>query len=316
MRVAVLDDYQGVALGSADWTALDARAEIVVFRDHVADEGELVRRVASFDIIVAMRERTPFPRSVLERLPALRLLVTTGLANASIDLTAARERGIVVCGAPGSGAGAPELTWALIMAVTRHLPEEDANVRAGGWQQTVGLELAGATIGLLGLGRIGQRVARYAHAFDMNVIAWSQNLTAEQAREHGASLVSKSDLFAAADIVSIALKLSPRTTGLVGAAELALLGPAGYLINTSRGPIVDESALVTALRDATIAGAGLDVFDVEPLPPDHPLRTMSNAVLTPHIGYVTTTSYRQFYAAIVAAISGWLDGRPVHVLTE
>lgn len=313
-RVAVLDDYQQAALTSADWSALRGRAEVTVFTDHLADPAAVASRLAPFEVIVAMRERTPFPGSLLQRLPALRLLVTTGMANASIDLAAAGRQGVVVCGTGGSAAAAPELTWALVMALIRHVPAEDARVRAGGWQQTVGGELAGRTLGLLGLGRIGERVAGYGRAFGMEVIAWSQNLTPERARACGAELVPKPELFARAGIVSIHLRLSPRTAGLAGAAELALLGREGYLINTSRGPIVDEAALIAALRGNIIAGAGLDVFDSEPLPAGHPLRSLPNTVLTPHLGYVTTESYQVFYGEAVADILAWLDGSPVRVL--
>lgn len=315
VRVAVLDDYQQVALRSAYWTPLAARADITVFTEHVADEDALVEQLQPFDVVVAMRERTPFPASVLDRLPTLRLLVTTGMANAAIDLPAAQRNGVVVCGTESVGSSAPELTWALLMALVRHVPVEDSAVRAGGWQITVGIDLQGRTLGLLGLGRIGQRIARYAHAFDMDVIAWSQNLTAEVAYEHGARLVSKAELFAQADVVSVHLKLSERSRGLVGADELALLGPRGYLVNTSRGPIVDEAALVAALRAGSIAGAALDVFDVEPLPADHPLRGLPNTVLTPHIGYVTETTYAAFYAGVVEDIVAWLDDAPVRQLS-
>ena len=314
-RVAVLDDYQEVALGSADWSAIVGRADVTVFTDHIADSGELARRLAPYEVIVAMRERTPFPAALLDQLPALKLLITTGMRNASFDLTAASRRGVTVCGTGGSGPGAPELAWGLIMALVRNIPQEDALVRAGGWQATVGRELDGRTLGLLGLGRIGQRVARYAHAFDMDVIAWSQNLTDSAARSAGAQLVSKAELFARADIVSVHLQLSGRTEGLVGADELALLGPSGYLVNTSRGPIVDEAALVSALRGNVIAGAGLDVFAVEPLPAGHPLRSLPNTVITPHIGYVTAQAYQVFYRDIVADIAAWLDGSPVRVLS-
>ena len=261
-----------------------------------------------------MRERTRFPAALLHLLPALKLLVTTGMANASIDLAAARGRGVTVWGIGGSRWAAPELSWGLIMAVTRNIPQEDVLVRAGGWQAAVGRELAGATLGLLGLGRIGQRMAQYARAFDMDVIAWSQHLTGERARACGARLVTKADPFARADIVSIRASLSERTAGLVGAAELALLGPRGYLVNTSRGPIVDEAALVAALRDRVIAGAGLDVFATETLPAGHPLRSLPTTVITPHIGYVTAEGYRVFYRDIVADIAAWLDGSPLRVL--
>jgi phosphoglycerate dehydrogenase-like enzyme len=314
-RVAILDDYQEVALASADWSAITGRADITVFTGHIADSGDLARRLAPYEVIVAMRERTPFPAALLGQLPALKLLITTGMRNASLDLAAARRRGVTVCGTAGSGAGAPELAWGLIMAVARNIPQEDALVRAGGWQAAVGRELAGSTLGLLGLGRIGQRVARYAHAFDMDVIAWSQNLTGSRARSCGARLVTKTELFAKAGIVSIHLQLSARTAGLVGGAELALLGPDGYLVNTSRGPVVDEAALISALRGNVIAGAGLDVFAVEPLPAGHPLRSLPNTVITPHIGYVTAQGYEVFYADIVADIAAWLDGSPVRVIS-
>ena len=314
-RVAVLDDYQEVALSSADWSAIVGRADVTVFTDHIADRGELAGRLAPYEVIVAMRERTPFPAALLEQLPALKLLITTGMRNASFDLAAASRRGVTVCGTGGSGPGAPELAWGLIMALVRNIPQEDALVRAGGWQAAVGRELDGRTLGLLGLGRIGQRVARYAHAFDMDVIAWSQNLTDSAARSAGAQLVTKAELFERADIVSVHLQLSGRTEGLVGADELALLGPNGFLVNTSRGPIVDEAALVSALRGNVIAGAGLDVFAVEPLPAGHPLRSLPNTVITPHIGYVTAQAYQVFYRDIVADIAAWLDGSPVRVLS-
>jgi phosphoglycerate dehydrogenase-like enzyme len=314
-RIAVLDDYQQVALSSADWSVLDGRAEITVFTRHIVDHDELVRQLAAFEVVVAMRERTPFPAALLTRLPALKLLVTTGMRNAAIDLAAARDTGVLVCGTGGSGSAAPELAWGLIMAVTRHIPAEDATVRAGGWQHTVGAGLAGRTLGLLGLGRIGERVARYAQAFEMDVIAWSQHLTAQRAGACGARLAGKEQLFAEASIVSIHQQLSSRTIGLVGAAELALLGPDGYLVNTSRGPIVDETALIAALRGNLIAGAALDVFDTEPLPADHPLRTLPNTVVTPHLGYVTAESYQVFYREIVEDIAAWLDGSPIRVVT-
>lgn len=314
VRIAVLDDYQGVALASADFAALKGRAEVVVFTDHLADEDAVAARLADFDAVIAMRERTAFPASLLARLPRLRLLVTTGMKNASMDVTAARARGITVCGTGGTPGATPELVWALILAVVRNIPTEDANVRAGRWQTTLGPELAGSTLGILGLGRLGQVVARYARAFDMRLVAWSQHLTEETAAAHGAELVTKRELFERADIVTVQLKLSDRTVGVVGAEELRLLGPRGYLVNTSRGPIVDESALLTALREGTIAGAALDVFDVEPLPADHPLRTAPNTVLTPHVGYASTQSYQRFYGDAVEDVLGWLDGTPVREL--
>ena len=314
-RVAVLDDYQQAALASADWSPLAGRADVSVFTDHVADPAALAARLAPFEVIVAMRERTPFPAELLRRLPALKLLVTTGMANAAIDLAAARELGVLVCGTGGSGTSTAELTWALLLALVRSVPAEDARVRAGGWQHTVGGELAGRTIGLLGLGRIGERVAGYARAFGMEVIAWSQHLTAGRASACGAELVSKPDLFARAGIVSIHVRLSERTAGLVGAAELALLGRDGYLVNTSRGPIVDEAALIAALHGGVIAGAALDVYATEPLPAGHPLRSLPRTVLTPHLGYVSTEGYAVFYGDAVADIVAWLGGSPVRVLS-
>jgi phosphoglycerate dehydrogenase-like enzyme len=314
VRVAILDDYQGVALASADFAPLAERADVVVFTDHVADEAELARRLADFEVVFAMRERTPFPATLLDRLPALRLIVTAGMANASIDMAAARSRGVTVCGTASGPSATSELIWALIMAMVRNIPAEDASVRAGGWQRTLGPELAGSSLGILGLGRLGQVTARYARAFDMRVIAWSQNLTAEVAAEHGAELVSKQELFERSDIVTVHLKLSDRSRGLVGEQELRWLGPNGYLVNTSRGPIVDEQALVAALSEGTIAGAGLDVFDVEPLPAAHPLRTMPNTVVTPHIGYASRQSYARIYGESIADVLAWLDGSPVRVL--
>ncbi len=312
-RVAILDDYQEVALASADWT-LDDRVDITVFNDHLHEEGPLVARLEPFEVIVAMRERTAFPESVLSRLPNLKLLITTGPFNAVIDVAAAGRLGIVVSGTGGAGAATPELTWGLILAVTRGIAAEDAGVRNGRWQLGIGPELMGSTLGIVGLGRTGPRVAHYAHAFDMKVIAWSQNMTAERAAECGAELVSKEELFERSDIVTVHLKLSERTTGIVGAAELAALGPKGYLVNTSRGPIVDEAALVAALHAGTIAGAALDVYDIEPLPPGHPYLTAPNTVLTPHIGYVSEVAYAAFYGDVVEDIAAWLDGAPIRIV--
>jgi phosphoglycerate dehydrogenase-like enzyme len=313
--VGVLDDYQQVALSSADWGPVTSRAGVTVFTEPLGGVDAAAAALEPFTVIAAMRERTPFPAALLDRLPNLRLLVTTGMRNASIDLAAAQRLGVTVCGTGGSAAGTPELTWALIMALTRHVPAEDTRIRAGGWQSTVGRELAGTTIGLLGLGRIGERVAGYARAFGMDVVAWSQNLTADRARACGARPVSKDGLFREAGIVSVHVQLSDRTRGLVGAAELALLGPDGYLVNTSRGPVVDEEALLAALHGGTIAGAALDVFGTEPLPAGHPLRTAPRTVLTPHLGYVTDRSYEVFFADTVEDIVAWLDGVPVRVLS-
>jgi phosphoglycerate dehydrogenase-like enzyme len=261
-----------------------------------------------------MRERTPFDRALLDRLPDLRLLVTTGMANASIDLDAARDRGVLVCGTRSRQPGPAELTWALVLAVTRRVAQEDAAVRAGGWQTTIGPELSGRTLGVLGLGRLGSIVAGYGRAFGMRVLGWSANLDPGHARELGVEPVTLDDLLTRSDVVSVHLTLSDRTRGLLGARELDLIGPEGYLVNTSRGPIVDEAALVQALRAGRIAGAGLDVFDVEPLPADHPLRTVPRAVLTPHIGYVALDAYRVFYADAVEDVIAWMAGEPVRVL--
>jgi len=314
VRIAIIDDYQGVATTVADWTPLSGRAELVSFADHLVDHDALVERLAGFDVIVVMRERTPFPRELLRRLPRLALLVTTGMRNKAIDLATAAELGITVSGTDLAASSTVELAWALIMAVVRDLPGEDRRTRAGRWQQTVPLDLAGSTLGILGLGRLGQRVAALALAFGMTVVAWSENLTAATAAEHGAERVAKDELFRRSDIVSIHTLLSHRTRGLVGAAELALLGPAGYLVNTSRGPIVDEHALITALAQGTIAGAALDVFDVEPLPAQHPLLSTPRTILSPHVGFVSRQSYRVSYGQAVEDVIGWLDGRPVRVL--
>jgi phosphoglycerate dehydrogenase-like enzyme len=313
-KIAVLDDYQDAAREFGPWSELGAGAEVTVFTDHVAETGALVERLAPFDVIVAMRERTRFPRAVLERLPRLRLLVSTGMGSGHIDLEAARERGITVCGTGGRGEPPAELTWALILGLARHIAEEDAGIRAGSWGLSVGTDLAGATLGVIGLGNLGQRVARVGLAFGMRVIAWSQNLDPGVAAAAGVEPVSKQTLLREADVVTIHLRLSERTTGLIGAADLALLKPTALLVNTSRGPIVDEAALVDALRSGRIGGAGLDVFDTEPLPPGHPLRTTPRTLLTPHIGYVSANSYRVFYGDAVEDIRAYLDGRPIRQL--
>jgi len=309
-RVAILDDYQGVGESLGDWSGLD----VTTFRDHLAGEDAVAERLAPFDVVVAMRERTPFPRTLLERLPRLRLLVTTGMRNASIDVAAARELGIVVSGTGGSGPSTPELTWGLVLAVARGIPRQDASVRAGGWQVGLGTELAGKTLGVLGLGRIGSQVARYGLAFGMDVVAWSQNLTLGRAESVGARLVDRGELFAEADVLTIHLVLSQRTRGLVGARELGLMKPSAFLVNTSRGPIVDEGALAAALDRGAIAGAALDVFDEEPLPPEHPFRRLDNVVVTPHVGYVTQESYRVFYREAAEDVHAFLAGTPIRVV--
>jgi phosphoglycerate dehydrogenase-like enzyme len=315
-RVAILDDYQGVALRLADWGSLPAGTDVVVFGDHVADEAAGAARLADFDVVVAMRERTPFPRTLIERLPRLRLLVTTGMRNASIDLRAAADHGILVCGTGGLPSPTAELTWALILALVRHVPREDRATRGGGWQETLGTTLAGKTLGVLGLGQLGSRVAGVGRAFEMEVLAWSQNLSAERAAAVGATLAGgRDELLARADVVTIHLVLSERTRGLLGARELALMRPSAYLVNTSRGPIVDERALIAALQAGAIAGVGLDVYDEEPLPSDHPLRRLPNTVITPHLGYVTEETYRIFYAQALEDVRGFLAGAPVRVLS-
>ncbi len=309
LRVAILDDYQNVAMQMADWTPVAERADIAVFNDHVSDPDDLVERLAPFDVVFVMRERTPLPRMVIERLPRLKMIASTGPFNASIDMAAANEHGIHVGTTGGSVASTVELTWALILAASCDIVAESLAVRAGKWQTSVGRELAGRVLGVLGLGRIGARVAGIGVAFGMEVIAWSENLTAESAAEAGATYVAKDELFGRSDVLTIHLKLSERTTGLVGAAELEAMKPTALLVNTSRGPIVDEKALIDALRSQTIGGAALDVFDIEPLAAGHPLRTLDNVLATPHIGYVADHNYRIFYRDAVAAISGWLDQR-------
>ncbi len=314
MKVAVLDDYQSVAESMADWSQLPPGAEVVFFSDHLTDETALAERLGGFDVVVGMRERTPFPRSLLERLPKLRLLVTTGRRNASFDIAAATELGVAVCGTDGAGEGPTELTWGLIIGLLRQIPLEDRRSREGRWGTTVGVGLKGKTIGLLGLGHIGSLMARVANAFDLNVIAWSQNLTADRARECGATLVDQDTLFRDSDIVSIHVVLSQRTRGLVGARELGLMKPTAYLVNISRGPIVDEAALVDVLQRKAIAGAALDTFDVEPLPGDHPLLRLDNTLICPHLGYVTDDSYQAMYAGAVEDIRAFASGEPVRVI--
>jgi len=314
-RVAVLDDYQGVALRMADWSVLDSDCRVEVFRDHLSDLAALADRLRDFEIVTCMRERTPFGRDLLARLPNLRLLVTTGMRNAAIDLKAATERGVLVCGTAGGPESPPaELTWGLILALVRHIPREDAETRAGRWGTTVGMSLGNSVLGVLGLGRLGAMVARVGGAFGMKVIAWSQNLTAEKAAQCGAALVTKDDLFRQSDIVTIHVQLSERTRGLVGARELGLMRPTAYLVNTARGPIVDEPALVRALQARAIAGAGLDVFDEEPLPPDHPLKRLDNTLLMPHAGYVTEEQYRVRYRDTVENVAAYLKGSPLRIL--
>jgi phosphoglycerate dehydrogenase-like enzyme len=309
VRIAVLDDYQGAALRMADWSVLDGRAELTVFRDHLRDRESVVERLSPFDVVCVMRERTPLPGEVIARLPRLKLIVSTGRRNASIDLAAAEAQGVTVMHSGYDSHPTIELVWALILASARHIVSENASLRAGGWQRSLGEGLHGKTLGVLGLGSIGSQVARIGLAFGMEVIAWSQNLTADKARACGARWVSKAELFQQADVLTIHLVLSGRTRGLVGAPELAAMKPSARLINTSRGHIVDEAALIDVLRGGRIAGAALDVFDTEPLPPDHPFRSLPTVLATPHIGYVNADLYRIFYGDTVRNIVQWLDGR-------
>jgi phosphoglycerate dehydrogenase-like enzyme len=306
-QIAVLDDYQNVALSMANWSMLDRQATVTVFNDHLLDTDAIIARLQDFDVVCVMRERTPMTRAVISRLPKLRLIASTATRNASIDLEAAADHGIEVAHTGYSSNPTIELTWALILASARNLVAENASLRAGGWQRFIGDDLAGKTLGVLGLGNIGGAMARIAKAFGMAVIAWSQNLTAERAAEAGAVLVSKEELFRKADILTVHLVLSSRTRGLIGAKELALMKPTARLVNTSRGPIVVEADLIAVLQSGKIAGAALDVFDQEPLPPDHPLRGLPNLLATPHIGYVSRDLYQRFYQDTVDNIRQWLD---------
>jgi phosphoglycerate dehydrogenase-like enzyme len=314
-KVAILDDYAGVALELADWSKIAARAEIAVFDRHL-DEDEAASALEPFDVLCTVRERMALPRRLIERLPNLKLITIIGASLPNLDMQAASDHGVLVAHSDFHNPAftrianaTPELTWGLMIATVRQIAHEDRRMREGGWQSTVGLILAGRTLGLLGLGRIGKRMAEYGRVFGMEVIAWSQNLTAEAADSVGVRRVEKDELFALADVLSIHLVLSDRTRGLVGARELGLMKPEAYLINTSRGPIVDEAALVTALREGRLAGAGIDVFAAEPPPADHPFRSMANVTVTPHLGYVTRETLAAFYGDTVDNVSAWLDGR-------
>ena len=310
-RIAVLDDFQHVALSLADWSVLDGRATVTVFNDHLADSDAVVERLQPFDIVCVMRERTPMTRTIIERLPKLRMISSTAPRNASIDLKAAEERGVQVVHTGYTSAPTVELTWALILGSARNLVAENGSLRSGGWQRFIGDDMAGRTLGVLGLGNVGGPVAQIGNAFGMNVIAWSQNLTAKRAAEVNAELVSKEELFRRADVFSIHVGLSDRTRGLVGAPEFAIMKPTARLVNTSRGPIVVEADLIAALKAGKIAGAAIDVFDQEPLPPDHPFRTLANLLATPHIGFVSRGLYTCFYQDTVENIRGWLDGHAI-----
>ncbi|MBR0679285.1 D-2-hydroxyacid dehydrogenase family protein [Roseomonas eburnea] len=312
-RLAILDDYQGVALSLGPWDRLQG-IEITVFRDTVTDRDALARRLAPFDAILAMRERTPFPRALIERLPNLRLLITTAARNRSIDAAACAEKGIVFCGTPSFGDPTVDIAWGLIIGLMRDLPRQVMSLRGGGWQTSVGHGLEGRTLGVIGLGKLGARVAKVGQAFGMKTIAWSQNLTEERAAEIGATRVDKATLLAEADVVTLHLILSDRSRGTLGAEDLARMKPTAYVVNTSRGPLIDQDALIAALKAGTIAGAGLDVFDTEPLPPGHPLLSAPNTLLTPHLGYVTQQNYRAYYQGAVDAIEAFNAGAPVRVI--
>ena len=307
MKVAILDDYQNVALRLADWSAVRRHAEITVFNDHVVDPSAVAERLRPFEVVCVMRERTPLTRDILQQLPNLRLIASTGPRNASIDTQAATDLGIAVTATGYDGTPTVELTWSLILASMRGIDREAASLRAGGWQTGLGSNLRGKRLGVVGLGNVGKEVARIGLAFGMEVIAWSQNLTEEKARAAGATLVDKQKLFSEADIVTVHLVLSRRTRGLIGAPEFALMKPTARFVNTARGPIVDEAALIETLKARRIAGAAIDVFDAEPLPPDHPFRKLENVLATPHLGYVTEDLYRTFYGDAAANITKWLE---------
>ena len=314
-KIAILNDWQNVALSSADWTVLPPDAEITVFNEALPeDEAARAAAIADFEVVCLMRERTAFPRSLLERLPNLKLLNTTAMGNRTIDMVAARELGITVCGTRGAGNGTAELTWGLMIGLARKIYVERETMKTGRWQTTLGDDLIGHTLGLLGLGNIGARVAKVAKAFDMDVIAWSQNLTPERAEEAGARYVTKEQLFAEADYLSLHLVLSDRTRGIVSAEDLARMKSTAYVINTSRGPLIDEAALLDTLRNRRIAGAALDTYEIEPLPADHPLQALDNVLLSPHLGFVTKDAYTRFYGDTVENVAAFLRGEPLRVL--
>jgi D-3-phosphoglycerate dehydrogenase len=316
LRCAILDDYQNVALKFADWSRLSDKIGITVFDKPFASSADAIGALKDFQIVCAMRERTPFPRDVIEALPELKLLLTSGMRNASFDLEAAKERGVTVCGTGGVGNATAGLTIGLMLELTRHIGFENARMHSGvSWQTTMGRDIEGMTLGIVGLGKLGQKVSGIAKALGMNVIAWSTNLTHEACVAAGVTYASKEELFSKSDIISIHVVLSKRSRGLVTREDLARMKPTAYLINAARGPIVDEDALLEALQKKKIAGAGLDTFSTEPLPLDHPLRKLDNVVLTPHLGYVTEENYRKYYTDMVEDIAAWLDGKPVRVMT-
>jgi D-3-phosphoglycerate dehydrogenase len=315
IRAAILDDYQGIALKYADWSALAKDVEIKVFDKPFASEAKAIQALQGFAVVAGMRERTPFPRRVIEALPDLKLLITTGAKNNAFDIKAAAERGVTVCGTGSVGNPTTGIVFGLMLELTRHIGFENARMKAGEpWQVTIGHDLEGMTLGIVGLGKLGQRVAKIGQAFGMNVIAWSQNLTPERAREAGVGYASREELFAKADFVTVHLVLSDRSRGLITGDDLGRMKKSAYLINTARAPIVDQAALLKALQDKKIAGAGLDVFEVEPLPLDHPYRKLDNVVITPHLGYVSEQNYRKYFPDIAEDIRAWLDGKPVRVI--
>ncbi|RON96539.1 hydroxyacid dehydrogenase [Pseudomonas fluorescens] len=314
VQIAVIDDWQDVARDVVDWSVLDSLGEVTFEHDYPADNATLAERLGRYEVICVMRERTRFDEDLLKRLPNLKLLVTGGMRNAALDMQAAARLGIKVCGTDSYKHAAPELTWALIMAATRNLVNEANALRAGHWQQGLGGDLHGKTLGILGLGSIGQRVAQFGQVFGMRVIAWSENLTAERAQQVGVTYVNKQELFEQVDVLSVHLVLSERTRGLVDAQALGWMKPTALLVNTARGPIVDEAALIKALQKQHIAGAALDVFEHEPLPDMHPFRTLDNVLATPHVGYVSRQNYEQFFSQMIEDIQGWAAGNPIRAL--
>jgi len=314
IRVAILDDYQGIALRLADWKSLHPDAQIEAFPEHIADLDSLAKRLHTFECLVLMRERTPLRRALIEKLPNLKLVITTGMQNASVDAAALAERGIVFCGTEGIGHATAELAWGLILALLRNIPREDRAIRQGRWQTSIGYGAKGKTLGIIGLGRLGSMVANYGKAFGLELLGWSRNLTDARAAEVGVKRVDKDELFQRADIVTIHVNLNESSRGLVGAAELARMKPTAYIVNTSRGPIIDEAALLAALKGRRIAGAAIDVYDREPIPKDHPFLELDNVVLTPHLGYVIEENLRINYANSVENIRAFLDGKPIRVI--
>jgi phosphoglycerate dehydrogenase-like enzyme len=316
MRLAILDDFQNIVKSIGDWSQIEDRVDVTVYNDHLEDADALVERLQPFDIVVVIRERTKLPKTVLERLPNLKLIVTGGMRNRGIDIAAANAQGVTVCGTGGAGNSTAELTWGLILSVMRNIPEQVQSIREGGWQVGLGVGLMGKTLGIVGLGRQGSAVAKIGKAFEMDVAAWSTNLTPERCAEEGVRYVeSKEALMAQADVVSVHVILSERSTGLIDADALSHMKETAYLINTSRGPIVDEAALIAAVSEGRISGAGLDVFDIEPLPDDHPYRTLAGIVPTPHLGYTSAENYQCYFEQGIEDIDAWLKGDPVRVIT-